>query len=62
MKVDWNDVKEDYARKDAEIDNLKKLIGWLYIEISGKKTHSSDCKVNDAPALIPERCDCEEGE
>ena len=23
MKVDWNDVKEDYARKDAEIERLK---------------------------------------
>ena len=23
MKVEWNDVKEDYARKDAEIERLK---------------------------------------
>lgn len=26
MKVDWNDVKEDYARKDAEIEELKKEV------------------------------------
>ncbi len=42
--------------KTRSIDN--KAIGIEQAVISGEKHHDSDCSVNNAPAMMPEPCNC----
>lgn len=41
-----------------EIEGLYELVGALYVQLSGKVEHASDCAVNSAPAYLPRPCDC----
>ncbi len=38
MKVDWNDVKEDYKRKDDEIESLKQQLTTAQQEATAYRT------------------------
>ena len=66
-----NDMATEWATKKAELfanmlDKLsaetgeaRELLAGAYIELSGKKHHSSDCATSNAPAMLPGRCDCD---
>lgn len=58
MNVKWADVKEDYARKDAEIQRSYTALRTAYIELSGKSSHDSDCSIHNNPDHMPEKCNC----
>lgn len=38
----------------------RKTVGVEHFILSGKKHHASDCGCNNAPAMLPSPCDCEE--
>jgi hypothetical protein len=42
MNVPWEDVKADYARKDAEIEKLKAMNGELEGKLAGIRQDSDD--------------------
>lgn len=41
-----------------EISGLYELIAGLYIKLSGKTVHASDCATSNAPAQLPGPCNC----
>lgn len=52
-----NTIYEEHLHQ--KIHALRKKVGGLYKDLSGKSTHYSDCSTNNAPAYDPEACDCE---
>lgn len=42
-----------------EVEALHELVGSLYVKLSGREQHASDCATNSAPAHLPGPCNCE---
>ena len=65
LKIDGNactisdDVADLIVLISKERDEVKELLAQAYIELSGKKVHTSDCATSGAPAYTPRKCDCE---
>jgi hypothetical protein len=47
-----------YEEAVREINDLREMLADAYIELSGKKIHTSDCATSRAPAQTPGKCDC----
>lgn len=43
----------------AELEALHEDLAVLFIQLSGKKVHASDCATSCSPAFMPGPCDCE---
>ena len=45
--------------KEEQIEALHEPLADLFIFLSGKRTHASDCATSSAPAYLPRLCDCD---
>ena len=44
---------------DFELGDTREQLADAYIELSGKSIHSLDCNTSKAPAMRPEKCNCD---
>ena len=42
----------------TDLEELHEPVADLYIALSGKRSHASDCATSNAPAVMPGPCDC----
>lgn len=55
-------VREDLVQSkniDWTIGLINELLADVYIELSCKKNHASDCNTSVSPARLPSRCNCD---
>lgn len=45
--------------KEEQLEALHEPLADLFIFLSGKRTHASDCATSSAPAYLPRPCDCD---
>ncbi|MEO1905920.1 MAG: hypothetical protein ABGX08_02720 [Citromicrobium sp.] len=64
VECDTNYNEPLFGPSDAEVmaDTLEKLrepVAGLFVALSGKRSHASDCATSNAPAMMPGPCDCD---
>jgi len=56
---DYTDLERIISRICCTRSIVRKEIGIEHALLSGRKHHDSDCATNNAPAMIPSPCDCD---